>query len=559
MQAGRFLGVLIRAPFVAALLAAALGLHAKAQAQQPPSGASRSEAAPKFDILEFVVEGDTLLGAPAIERAVYRFMGPDRSVSDAEGARAALEAAYQSAGYLSVSVLLPPQTVGASGEVRLQVLAAPVEKLRVEGAEHVRPSRVRDAVPSLAPGSVPAFDELQQELGALARANPDLEATPVLGAGSTPGTMSAELKLDDKLPLHGSVEVNNRQSLDTTAGRVSAAVSYDDLFQRRHSLSFNWLVSPREPDESDIASLAYALPLGGEGDRLSLAFTRADTDTPTSFGGATVSRGNTWTLRWRDQLAAPDGVAHGLSWGATYRRLRDRPVEADGTSLGEPELRYTTFSLGYDLVVGEGRRLTQFQAEWTVSPAGLNRRRIDCYGTQREQFACKRADGEPGFQTLGFTLSHREPIGNWLLLARLQGQFADAPLVSSEQIVFGGQDSVRGYYEGEQAADAGLALRLELATPGWSLVDSVSAGGLLFADAAYGLRLQAQPPEQRWPRLASAGLGLRLDSSFGTQAQLVWARVLKSTVRIVDGALQPVSGSEAGRGDRWEFHLRQSF
>jgi hemolysin activation/secretion protein len=550
---------LIRTSF-AALSVLLLGLHAQAQ--------QAAADAPRFDILEFVVEGDTLLGPAAIERAVYGFLGPGRGVADAENARKALEAAYQAAGFLSVNVLLPPQTVGASGEVRLQVVQAPVERLRVLGAEHVRPSRLREAVPSLAPGNVPNFNDLQQELGALARANQNIEVTPVLAAGSTSGTMAAELKLQDRLPLHGQVELNNKTSLDTVAGRVEAQLSYDDLFQRRHSAALNWVYSPRRPSQADILTASYALPFGwgpgGEGDRLSLAWTHADTDTPTAVGGATVSRGNTWRLRWRDQLAAPEGLGHGLSWGLTVRHLRDRSLLAGGAELGAPELRYTTLALGYDLMVNGQTpgRFSSLQAEWTVSPAGLNRRHVDCFGQQREQFACKRVLAEPRFQTLSFTLSHREPFGpggRWSLLARLQGLLADTPLVSSEQIVFGGQDSVRGYYEGEQAADTGAALRLELGSPAWAPLEAWSASGLAFIDTAYGKRLYAQGGEVASPRLASSGLGLKLESRFGLQASLTWVRVLLQTTRLVEGQQRPASGSDAERAQRWDFNLRQSF
>jgi len=441
------------------------------------------------------------------------------------------------------------------------VVAAPVERLRVVGATNVLPSRVRDAVPSLAAGNVPNFNELQQELGTLALALPDAEVTPVLAAGTRPATLAAELKVQDSVPLHGSIELNDKQSLDTTRGRLEAALSYDDLFQRRHALALNWFVAPRDTRQANILTGTYALPLGGEGDRLSLGFTAADTNTPTAVGGATVSRGETLRLRWRDQLAAPQGFSHGVSYGATVRNLRDRSLQADGSALGTTPLRYGTLQLGYDLVVqgDTAGRQSSLQADFILSPGGGNRRTVDCFGTQREQFACKRPDAEPRFQTLNVTLTHREPLGRWSLLARLQGQLADAPLAPSEQIVFGGQDSVRGYFEGEQAADTGLAVRLELGSPGWAVWRGGSVSGLAFVDAAAGRRLYATPTEVATPRLASTGIGLRVASGSGLQATFSWAHVLQHTTRLVNGKQVPVSGSDAGRAQRWHLNLRQGF
>ena len=55
---------------------------------------------------------------------------------------------------------------------------------------------------------------------------PDRRVTPALRAGVTPGTVDVDLNVEDKAPIHASLEVNNRQSPSTTASRVSATVHY---------------------------------------------------------------------------------------------------------------------------------------------------------------------------------------------------------------------------------------------------------------------------------------------------------------------------------------------
>ena len=539
--------VRLRALFLALLLAAS-----GAYAQTPVTAAD----VPRFDILEFVVEGDTVLGTAAIERAVYAFMGPQRTAADAEGARKALETAYQDAGFLSVNVVLPPQRVdGAGGALRLQVVQASVERLRVTGAQFTLPSQIRAAVPNLAPGAVPNFNEMQQELGQLARNQANTEITPIIAAGELPGTMNVELKVQDRLPLQASVEINNKQSQNTQAGRLEAGISYDNLFQRGHSVGLNWFYSPLRPKEANILSLSYHLPLGGAGDRLFLTYVHSDSNTPTPLGGATVARGDTWRLRWRDELPSLEGLNHALAWGLTLRQLRDRNLAVGGFSTAAPELNYPTFNLSYELDLsgtGSGSssgRNSRLQADLTVSLPGLSGRPVDCFGVQRNQFECKRSAARSGFQVLGLTISHREPIGRWSATARLQAQLADAPLVPSEQVVYGGMDSVRGYYEGEQAGDLGAAIRLELNTPAWQPLDQISVRGLGFYDWAVVRRLQALPSEVVSSKLGSVGLGLRMESTFGLQASLVWAKLLP-------GSAGP---STSGRSQRWEFTLRQAF
>jgi hemolysin activation/secretion protein len=551
--------------FGAAAWRRALAALAVGFAVLSPALAQPAPAEPSFDILEFVVEGDTVLGAVAIERAVYPFLGPARSAADAEGARRALQQAYQAAGFLSVSVLLPPQRVDG-GEVRLVVQQAPVERLRVTGAEHFLPSQIRDGVPSLAPGSVPQFGEVQQELALLAAAAPDRQITPLLAAGSRPGTLDVELKVEDRRPLNAVVELNSKQAQNTERGRLEAAVSYDNLFQRQHGIAANWLVAPADPSQANILSLLYSLPLGGPGDRLSLAFTTSDSDTPTPLGGLTVSRGDTWRLRWRDQLDAPDGLRHALSWGITQRRLQDRNVDVGGFSTESPALVYPTFHLDYELGIAWAKagRETRLSASSTFSLPGLSARSVDCFGVPADQFACKRAAASARFQVLGVGAEHREPLAGgsdgWLLELRLQGQVTDTPLPSSEQVVYGGSDSVRGYFEGEQSGDLGLALRAEVWAPRLAVGGGTALRLIAFVDRAQLHRLYALPAEPARVALGSAGLGLRVDTGFGLAATLDWARLLYDTARLDRfGSPEPLSGAAAGRGSRWELSVRQRF
>jgi hemolysin activation/secretion protein len=535
----------------------ALFFCAVALAQAP---AAPPAAGPRFDIFEFVVSGDTLLGAAAIERAVYPFLGPQRTVADAEAARAALERAYQEAGYLSVAVVLPEQRVdNANAEVRLVVVPAVVEKLRITGSTFHLPSLVEAGLPSVAPGRVPDFNQLQTELAELARINPDRELTPVLAAGKAPATLAVEMKVEDRLPLHGALELNNKQSPGTVAGRAEASLSYDNLFQRGHSLGLAWFVAPRRIEDANVLSLSYGVPRAG-GDRLSLFVTHSDSNTPVAIGGATTSRGETARLRWRDELPGLADLRHALTWGLTARESRDRSTAADGTLTPAPPLRYTTLAAAYELTLSHGPGAeTSASLEWTVSPRGLNRRNVDCFGTVSEQFACKRADASPQFQVLGFNARHRQPIGGFGLVVQLQGQFSDSPLVSAEQVVYGGQDSVRGYLEGEQAGDLGAALRVQFDSPVWVPREGIRVRGLVFHDAAVVRRLYASAEESASQRLRSAGLGLRIDAAFGLQVRLDWAHLFEPTVRLVGGVRQPLSGKPAGESDRWELSVRQSF
>lgn len=528
-------------------------------AAQAPGPVAKPDDQVRFDILEFVVSGNTVLPTLAIEKAVYPFLGPGRTLADAEGARRALEKAYQVAGYLSVTVDIPPQRVGDKGELRFNVVEAPVERVRVTGARYHLPSAVTAAVPSLAPGNVPNFNDMQEELANVARETPHREVTPVVTAGDTPGTMNVELKVQDSVPLGGFVELNNKQSPNTVAGRLEASVAYDNLFQRQHSLSGYWFYSPREPQQANIISLTYRAPLGGPGDSLFAIYNHSNSNTPTSLGGATIARGTLVSLRWRDSLRGLPNLQHALTWGANYRDLNDRNDEVAGFSTQLPALRYPSFIVQYELTRADPAvgRVTTFETGLTFGVAAWSRRNVDCNGLPLDQFECRRSGAAPGFQVFNLSVAHREPLGKeWLLYARLQAQLSLDPLIPAEQSTLGGVDTVRGYLEGEQSGDSSVAGRIELSTPRLVSLGRAGLKALLFGDRAMLRRHAALPGELSTVQMGGVGIGLRVDSEFGFQARFDWARPLFDTRRLDSTGLQPATTA----GDaRWEVGVRQSF
>ena len=124
-------------------LALAWPLAAQTSAQAAPPAAS---APAKFQVNEYLVRGNTMLPADDIENSVDPYLGPGRSMDDVHNARDALQKLYQSKGYQSVVVEIPPQQV-KNGIILLQVVENSIGRVRVEGAKYHSPQDIRDAVP----------------------------------------------------------------------------------------------------------------------------------------------------------------------------------------------------------------------------------------------------------------------------------------------------------------------------------------------------------------------------------------------------------------------------
>lgn len=532
-----------------AFLLLSLALPA-AQAVEPPP----ADKGPVFDILEFDISGNTVLANNVIENAVYPYLGLEREVLDVEKARAALERSYHENGYLSVEVKIPEQPV-TEGLIRLQVYEGSVERLKVSGNKYSSRSTLRAEVPSLAAGSVPHYPTMQEELGELGRMS-DRRVTPLLRPGQFPGKMEVELAVEEELPFHGSLELNNKQSPDTSKQRLEASLRYDNLFQRGHSASLFYITAPEKSNEVDVLLAGYRVPLG-QGRSLSAYWLSADSNIATAGDSTVIGNGSLLGMRLGLPLLTPTGLSktffHSLSLGFDSKDFRERQTVLSTDQKTSP-LRYTPlvgqYSFGYFGSAGEWLgNLTV-----TAGMRGSSQRQVECYpGIQIEQFSCRRAGAKPNFITLRGDLTYTYRIVGWELLARGDFQAAGQPLVSNEQFVAGGIDSVRGYFEGETAGDMGWRLRGEIKTPSLLGNESTNLRALTFVDAA-GLRLVDPLPGQQdtWS-LSSVGLGVRVKAPKGLQLSIDWARALSNGANSLNG-YRTASGS-----DRIHVRLGTSF
>jgi len=522
----------------AALVLACLSGAALAQPpQQQPAQAQPAEA-PKFDILEFDVAGNTVLPDAQIEAVVMPFMGPEHTIADVEAARAALEKRYQQAGYLTVFVDIPEQRVD-EGVVHLQVTEGRVERLSVSGARYYSQGRIRAAATEVAEGQVPNFNVVQQQLATLNRGD-TRRVQPVLKPGVEPGTVDVDLKVDDKLPLGGSIEFNNNHPAGVDATHVVANLHYDNLFQREHSLSLTLMDTPGHPAQSRVLIAGYNVPLAS-GDSISATLIGSDSNVATLGGTQALGNGTTFSLRYTHPLAATAEVWQAFSFGADYKDLQEQTVF--GSSNISTPLRYVPLQVAYNGGYGADPWISQWGLTLTYGFAPLFQRDVPTCPSanggslSQDQFACKRAGADGSFTAAKLDLRQTlvSSLGQFSL--RMSGQLANEPLENSEQFVLGGADTVRGYYESAALGDSGLLggfeWRYDLAPAMRRQAGDAASRNLreftvlAFTEGGRVYTQNALPGSPIHETLASAGVGLRLQTTSGLSISLDYAHAMK--------------------------------
>jgi hemolysin activation/secretion protein len=456
---------------------------------------------PTFDVEAYDVDGAKLLPQLDIENAVYPYLGPGRTRDDVEHARAALEKVYHDRGYQTVVVEIPAQTV-SDAVIRLHVVEAPIGRLRVTGSRYFSPDFVKAETPALKEGSVPDFNQAQIELADVNRLS-DRRVTPVLHAGQAPGTVDIDLKVDDTLPLHASVELNNDHSEGTDPLRLIATGHYDNLWQLGHSVSFTYSVAPTNPANSQIYAGSYLAPLWTT--PVSLLVYGYDSDSNVAALGGVNVLGKGYAVGTRGVVQLPTlGVfAESLSLGVDFKHF-DENIQVGSTSTPDT-VTYFPLAASYTLQQADARGSLKADLAVTAGLRGL--------GSDLATFQNKRADAEPNFVHLNLdvNLTHKLFYG-FEGAIRVSGQVADGPLVSSEQFSAGGLTSVRGYLQSEAIGDEGVSGSVELRGPSLARflgphVEEMRFYG--FVDGAALQVLSPLPDQTDFYDLYSVGLGMR--------------------------------------------------
>ncbi|CAB3718367.1 hypothetical protein LMG3458_03734 [Achromobacter deleyi] len=513
-RVGALRAMMRRAPG-AMVLALAAGA---AWAQPAPAADSNAR---RVNINEYIVRGNTVLDARDIEKAVYPYLGPDRTLADIESAREALQTIYQERGYQSVYVDLPEQQV-ADGIVFLQVAETKVGRVRVVGAKHYSPLTIRDEVPALQEGAVPNFNQAQAQLTDLNK-GASRQVVPLVKEGRVPGTMDVDLKVEDKNPWHASLGLNNDYSADTTRLRSTASLGYDNLWQLGHSVSLTFFTAPQETDNAKVWSGSYSMPLDKQ---WSLQFTgyKSDSNVATIGGTNVLGKGYSFGMSAIYTLAPQGDWYNSLSVGLDYKKFDET------TRFGDNEdripLKYVPFTFSYN-----GYRYSESsQSSLGLSVVGASRSFFGM-GSDWKEFDDKRYRASPSFALLRGDGTHTQNLfGDWQLGLRAGFQLSSGALVSNEQFSAGGSTSVRGYLAAERTGDDGFLGSVEWRTPSLArwLGSNVNEWRFYaFADAAT-LRLRDPLPEQDSSySLASVGLGTRLQVLDWLSGSLDWGYPLK--------------------------------
>ena len=462
-----------------------------------------------------------LAGSDNLSEKLSRYLG--KPLTEAARADIVFEIVlfYRGHGRPLVNVTTPSQEI-TGGVLQVLVVEGRVGKIRVDGARWFDTRTILGKIRT-APGQEIDTNDLNEDLDWINR-NPFRQVDMVYAKGSELGTTDLVFREMDRFPLRAYTGYENSGNTLTGNDRLLAGVNWGNAFGLDGEIDYQYVTDPQFL-YFRAHSLIYTQPLPWRHILTligSYAITHGDVPQLFDLNGFNSQA----SARYEIPLPKWGAYREALDAGFDYKRANNN-LAFGGQSVYGGTVDTIQWSLGYNASLKDHWGATTMKATVFYSPGGVTAQDTNAaYDLSRSGAAANYTYGKLELgRTTGLPF-------DFTLVNLFTGQLSDANLLGSEQLGFGGYDTIRGYDTRIVNADQGLIVSNELRTPPMSLLsllgikkhpeDKLQFIGFL----DYGLAADKHllPGEPATTALMGAGPGLRyaLASHLTVRADYGW-------------------------------------
>ena len=416
---------------------------------------------------------------------------------------------WRESDYPIVDVYFPEQNV-TEGKIQLVIREAVLGEVRVEGARHTRPEYLRKQL-RIEPGGRINKVRVSEDLEWM-NYNRIRSVNLVFEQGEEDGTSDIVLLTEEEHALSFYTGFANTGLDSTGENEWAFGVNLANPFGTEQSIGYNF--GADEDFEGLLAhSLFYEAYLPW---RHVLRFTGAVVTSEIGpenglvFGDNLEGESTQATIDYvvpLRQVPRLEGMRHHLLFGVDTKTTNSDLVFG-GVEIFESDATVFQLRAEYEITVPDPLGQTRVRVTSVYSPGDVLANNDDL------AFEMLRFDSSASYWygQAEVERSLRLPGDFWL---RVQGtgQFTDARLISTEQLLGGGYLTVRGFQENAIRGDSGAVVRTELITPTLNLLQPCFPGVadewtfFGFYDAAF-FQITDSAPGVPDPSVQSVGVGL---------------------------------------------------
>jgi hemolysin activation/secretion protein len=476
-------------------------------------------------VKQFVVKGSTIFSCDELRKRLEGddknegFFGRPLSFAELLQARSAITSMYTKRKYTTTGAYIPKQQIDRDGAIiTIQIVEGRVEEIRVRGTQRLNPNYVLSRLRLGA--STPLNEDKLLDSIKLLQVNPLIDSISAeLRTGAKPGTNVLEVSVKEANTWNGQIFLNNSRSPSIGSLRRGVSITQANLLGLGDGLSIGY----NNTDGSNGYDLNYNLPLNAKNGTLNFSYGNTSANIiERPFNQLNIdSNSRYYQLTFRQPIIQTSTQEFSLSLTASRNEsqtFRDGIVEPISRGADrEGRTRVSALRFAQELVL-QGRRqviAARSQFSWGLDAFDST---INNNGDPDSRFFNWR--GQLYWIYL-FGLNTGKLSTAPTFSIRTDFQLADRPLLSAEQVGFGGFGSVRGYRQDALLTDNGVLAAAEFRFPIVTIPDKAALLLIPFVDVGTGWNSgDAKQPSTR--TLASVGLGLQLVTSGNFNARIDW-------------------------------------
>ncbi len=402
----------------------------------------------------FEVLGSTAFSQVELDQVLLPFTKRPITFSELLKARSLITDLYVSRGYITSGAFIPTQDL-QNGVVRIQVIEGGLEEIKITGVERLSPDYVRSRM-NIATGAPLNRDRLIQALQVL-QINPLIASVSAeLSAGTRAGQNILEVRVREAKSLNVQLSLDNNRAPSVGSLRRKVQVSEANLTGLGDTLNVGY----SNTDGSNSYDLSYTLPINPYNGTIAFAFNNGNSNVlEKPFNILDIYANSTsYDFTFRQPIEQTPSQELALGFTASYRESLTSllkipfPLSAGADDNGVTKI--AVLRAFQEFTQRSSQSVLSLRSQFSLGLGGVLGSNVNT-SFPDSRFVSWRGQSQ--------YVSLLAP--DTFLLLRGDLQFGDRALLPSEQIGFGGQDTLRGYRQDVLLGDNGLNLSAELRVP----------------------------------------------------------------------------------------------
>jgi len=482
------------------------------------------------------VKGNTKVSNKEIEKITKEYEGKEITISDLKLIADKITEIYWNKGYVTSFAYVPAQKV-VDGVIEIKVIEGKVGKIEISGNKYYTDKFIKKHFQNVKKEEIINNKILERSLLIL-NDYPKLNTYANLKKGEKEGTTDILIEVEEQyFPFNLNIFANNFGSRYT--GRTRAGFTFDlgNLTKNGDILSLTGIGNITDLDDMKYYKIGYTLPVNGYGTKIGLSWSYMDYEigkelTPLGIEGES----KIWSLYFSHPLIRARAENLSLFGSLNLKNMKNYLFEKTYTSSKD---KYTTLEIG----LNRDKLVRNQHIYWTGKATfGLGE---FLGGMDDDEYTNSSRPGlaDGTWVKLNLDLTDIFDFGKVKLITRTSGQISSDNLVSGEQMVLGGADTVRSYPTGEFLGDYGYFLSAELRTPilpGESFLNKY-ANWAFFIDHGAVYKHTSLPGEDERESATGIGAGFRV--------------YIPCHFHFRFDAARRIGGDEASDKDDWRYWL----